>query len=71
MPWYLADRAVRAQRLDGAPGVTSIQYRPARPAVDEDGTRELKYEFVHGDDTILGVHPATPGAWYADPTSRC
>ena len=68
MPWYLADRAVRAQRLSAAPGAASIQYRPARPSMSADGSRELKYEFVQGDDSILGVHPASPGDWYSDPS---
>ncbi len=68
MPWYLADRAVRAQRLSAAPGAASIQYRPARPSMSAGGTRELKYEFVQGDDSILGVHPASPGDWYSDPS---
>lgn len=68
MPWYLADQSVRAQRHGTAPGATSMQYRPARPAMSVDGSRELKYEFVQGDDTILGVHPASPGTWYDDAT---
>ncbi len=66
MPWFLPDLVARSQSADGHLAVTSMQYRPTRPAVDEEG-RERKYEFVSGDETILGAHPATPGAWFADP----
>ncbi|GAA3635356.1 hypothetical protein [Microlunatus ginsengisoli] len=66
MPWYLADQVARAERTGQAPIRTSIQYRPAVPERDETG-RERKYEFVFGNETVLGAHPATPAGWFADP----
>lgn len=64
MPWYLPDSVARSQSSESTLHVTSMQYRPSRPAVHEATGKELKYEFVLGDETILGAHPCTPGAWF-------
>lgn len=62
MPWYTPDEITRADRFGNVALPSSIQYRPARPSVNEEG-RELKYEFVVEHHSPLGVHPAIPADW--------
>lgn len=62
MPWFTPDEIYAADRFANVPLPTSIQYRPARPAKNDEG-KELKYEFVVDHHSPLGLHPAIPSAW--------
>lgn len=78
MPWYRADIITHYQKDGVTLNPTTIQYRPESPRVHReikaDGTvkeRVAKYEFVAGDPSIIGLHPATPVEWLrADENSR-
>ncbi|MFS0887028.1 hypothetical protein [Aeromicrobium sp. 179-A 4D2 NHS] len=77
MPWYRADIATYYQKDGVTPESTTIQYRPESPRVHReikaDGTvkeRVAKYEFVAGDPSIVGLHPATPIEWLSSDENR-
>ena len=69
MPWYRADLALGHQNDHSAttmPRPSTVQYRPDVPQIvqgDKGKTREAKYEFVVGEDSIIGLHPSTPYEW--------
>lgn len=66
MPHYIVSALARSRAGAAEVAASSVQYRPQHPAVSEEG-RELKYEVVAGQPSVIGVHPATPPGWVNDP----
>lgn len=62
MPWFTHDDVVLAERSLRQPKPVTIQFRPAKPDVNEKG-KEIKYEFVGGQKTPIGMHPGFPTSW--------
>lgn len=62
MPWFTHDDIELAQRSGRQPKPATVQVRPSRPEVNARG-REIKYEFVGGLGTPIGMHPAIPTSW--------
>lgn len=65
MPWFVLLEVDLAQRKGRDAVPTTIQYRPAVPQLNDKG-KEVKYEFVTGQDTPLGLHPSVPREWIDD-----
>ncbi|GAB2734315.1 hypothetical protein [Nocardioides pakistanensis] len=66
MPWFTPDDVEFSDRRKTDAVPSTIQYRPSNPAVEvqpNGKTRELKYEFVSGQHSPIGMHPAIPTAW--------
>lgn len=66
MPWFTHDDVVDAEKSMKQPKPATVQIRPARPEVvvsPSGKERELKYEFVSGLGTPIGMHPAFPTSW--------
>jgi hypothetical protein len=59
MPWFTTDDIARGNRENADPVPATVQVRPTNPELNDDG-KELKYEFVGGSNTPVGVHPAFP-----------
>lgn len=71
MPWYTPAEVVQAQNRFALAAISAVQYRPEVPGVYESDNpnkpgREAKYEFVVGEETVVGLHPSTPQKWLLD-----
>lgn len=62
MPWFTHDDIVDAEKSMKAPKPATVQIRPAKPELNDKG-KEIKYEFVGGRGTPIGMHPAFPIGW--------
>lgn len=72
MPWFSFDDVMetnhRRRNLSNVePEPSTTQWRPAKPQIGKSG-KTLKYVIAGGQQTSIGLHPATPLSWSQAPT---
>jgi hypothetical protein len=62
MPWFSLSAVAEAANTEGDVHLTTHQLRPVKPLINAKG-EEAKYVQPKGEETIIGLHPATPASW--------
>ena len=71
MPWWRLDDVADLIRYGGAGRPSAVQLRPhpANMRVDERNGKKRKYENLHSQPSVIGIHPATPMSWLTSDTA--